>query len=244
MLNKNELEKIVINSVEELKAFKEQDLNDKYLVLNVTVKNIKLGTLEGCVVEGSGVVCKKLSRCNLYDVQYTYADEIYLSVLQRCKKVQCGDIEDNYSIKASQFFGCEEITIDDAVVEDCLFDNFKIMFPTSTTMDKCIISNVTCENDCVISMEDGELTNISFENVDLRNGSYLIEGYGNPWVENSVFVNIRTSREDYEIFHMEEIKGKIFKKKVEYSFVDQKSCSGLELIPILNSIKPGGSENE
>ena len=244
MLNKNELEKIVINSVEELKIIEGMDLNDKYLVMNTSVKNIKLGTLEGCIIEGGDIVCQKLSRCNLYDVSYTYADEIYLSVLQRCKKVQCGGIEDNYSIKASRFFGCGEITVDDAMVEDCIFDNFKIMFPTSTTMDNCIVSNVTCENDCVISMEDGELKNISFENIDLRNGSYLIEGYGNPWVENSVFVNIRTSREDYEIFHMEETKGKIFKKKVEYSFVDEESCSGLDLIPILNSIKPGGDKNE
>ena len=111
-------------------------------------------------------------------------------------------------------------------------------------MDNCIIANIICEDDCAISMEDGELTNISFENIELRNGSYLIEGYGNPWVENSVFINIRTSREDSEIFHMEETKGKIFKKKVEYSFVDEESCSGLELIPILNSIKLGGNDNE
>ena len=244
MLDKNELKKMVINSVEDLKPFEGQDLADKYFVMNRTVKSVKLGTLEGCIIEGGSIICKKLSRCNLYDVQYTYADEIYLSVLQRCKKVKCGGIEDNYSIKASQFFGCGEITIDDATVEDCIFDDFEIMFPTSTTMDNCIIANIICENDCAISMEDSDFTNISFENIELRNGSYLIEGYGNPWVENSVFMNIRTSREDCEIFHMEETRGKIFKKKVEYSFVDEDSCSGLELIPIFSSIKPGGSANE
>jgi hypothetical protein len=47
-----------------------------------------------------------------------------------------------------------------------------------------------------------------------------------------------------EIFHMEETKGKIFKKKIEISFVDEESCSGLELIPILNAIKPGGNDDE
>ena len=244
MLNKNELEKIVINSLEDLKAFEEQDLNDKHLILNITSKNIKLGTLDGCIIDGGGIVCKKLSGCNLYDVSYTYADEIYLSVLQRCKKVKCGGIEDNYSIKESQFFGCEEITIDDAMVEDSIFDSFETLLLTSTTMNNCIIVNSICENDCVISMEDGEITNTSFENIELRNDSYLIEGYGNPWVKNSVFVNVRTSRKDYAIFHMEETKGIIFKKKVEFSFVDEDSCSGLELTPILNSIKNGGNDNE
>ena len=140
--------------------------------------------------------------------------------------------------------GCEEITIDEATVEDCIFDGFETLFPTSTRMDNCIIANVICENDCAISMEDGELTNISFENIDLKHDSYLIEGYGNPWVENSVFVNICTSREDYEIFHMEETKGKIFKKKVEFRFVDEDSCSGLELIPILSGLETGGKNNE
>lgn len=230
MLNKNELEKIVINSAEELKVFEGQDLNGKYLVLNEIIKDIKLGTLEDCVIEGGGLVCKKLSRCNLYEVSYTYADEIYLSVLQRCKKVQCGSIEDNHSIKASQFFCCGDILIDDATVEDCVFDNFEMISPTCTTMSNCIIANIVCDKECVINMEDGELTNISFENIELRNGSYLIDGYGNPWVEKSVFANIRTSREDHKIFHMEETRGKIFKKKVEFSFVDEESCCGLDLI--------------
>ena len=81
MLDKNELEKIVINSMEDLKTFEGQDLADKYFVMNRTVKSVKLGTLEGCIIEGGSIICKKLSRCNLYDVQYTYADEIYLSVL-------------------------------------------------------------------------------------------------------------------------------------------------------------------
>ena len=234
MLNKNELEKIVINSPEELRPFEGKDLTGKYIVMSVTVKDIKLGSLEGCVIEGGGIVCAKLSRCNIYDTDHTYADEIYLSIFQRCKSITCGGLDEGYSVKASQFLNCGEILVYDAAVEDCIFDNFRIMFPTNVEMSNCIISNITCEEDWAISMEDGEFSNISFENIDLKNDSYLIEGYGSPWVGDSVFVNVRTSREDYELFHMEETKGKIFKKKVEYSFVDEDTCSGLELIPFFS----------
>ena len=239
MLNKNELEKIVINSEQDLKAFEGQNLKGKYLILNDVIKSIKLGSLEGCIVEGGGIVCKKMSGCNICDTIYTYADEIHLSLFQRCKEVQCGDYDEDYSIKASRFFECGRISVNDAKITDCIFDNFDILFLTTTNMDNCIISNIICKEECVISMEDGELTNISFENIDLKNDSYLIEGYGNPWVENSVFVNIRTTRDDYEIFHMEEIRGKIFKKKVEFSFVDEDTCSGLDLIPIFSTMQNG-----
>ena len=47
MLNKNELEKIVINSAEELKHFEGQNFTGKYLILKAVAKNTKLGTLEG-----------------------------------------------------------------------------------------------------------------------------------------------------------------------------------------------------
>ena len=79
-------------------------------------------------------------------------------------------------------------------------------------------------------MEDGEISEVSFENIELRNDTYLIEGYGVPWVGESVFVNIRTSREDKELFHMEEETGIIFKKTKEIQFVDEYSCTGLDLV--------------
>lgn len=100
-------------------------------------------------------------------------------------------------------------------------------------MKSCLIQNIVCENDCAISMEDGEISEVSFENIDLRNDSYLVEGYGVPWVGESVFMNIRTSREDKELFHMEEETGIIFKKRKEFQFVDEFSAQGLILLRVL-----------
>ena len=50
---------------------------------------------------------------------------------------------------------------------------------------------------------------------------------GDVWVESCSFENICTDRKDRERFLCEETVGKIFKKKVQFSIVDQASCKGL-----------------
>ena len=234
MLNKNNLEKITVNSTEDLAPFKGKDLTDKYLVLNTIVKDIKLGTLDKCVIEGGGISCQKLTGCNLFDVGYVYADEINFSILQRCVEIRLGDIAEGYKLTTSQFFHCKTILITDATVEDCIFNDFSLLSLTSTNMCNCIVADVVCKDVCAISMEDGEISDVSFENIELRNDAYLIEGFGSPWVEDSVFFNIRTSRKDKRLFCLENVTGKVFKKNTNICFVDEESCSGLLFIADLD----------
>lgn len=51
---------------------------------------------------------------------------------------------------------------------------------------------------------------------------------GDVRVESCSFENICTERKDRELFFFEETVGKIFKKKVQFSIVDEASCKGLD----------------
>lgn len=224
------LEKIIIETEAELKKYEGQNLNNKHLIINFDSENIKLGTLENCQIEGKKLICKKLVKCKLFKMEKVYADKLHLAKFSQCKEIRIGDYSEDNKISASMFFDCDTIMLTDADVDDCIFKNFKTLYLTNCIMENGLVAAIECENDCAISMEDGSISDVSFENISLKNDSYLIEGFGEPWIENCVFLNVRTSREDKEIFHQEETKGKIFKRKKEYSFVDEESCSGLNLI--------------
>lgn len=230
MTNKIELERITISKPEDTRAYENESIKDKHITILSKAWDTKFKHLENCTVEGGNVVCESMYKAKFVNVEKVCADNVIFSIFENCKSVQIGDIDEGYKAETSQFFNCGTINITDANVEDCIFNNFETMYLTNTSMESCLVQNITCDGDCAISMEDGKMSDISFENVELRNDSYLVEGYGAPWVEDSVFLNIRTSRNDRELFHQEETKGLIFKKKKEYCFVDENSCDGLKLV--------------
>lgn len=227
------MERITISTMAEALRYRNEKVSDKHIEILSTAWDTKFGSLENCVIEGGNVNCKSMCKAKFRGAGKVYADEVIFSVFENCKEVQIGEYDEGYKAETSQFFNCGEITINEASVKDCIFNKFEILNLTNTTMKSCLVQNIVCENDCAICMEDGEISEVSFENIELRNDTYLIEGYGEPWVEDSVFLNIRTSRDDRELFHQEEIKGLIIKKKKEYCFVDEASCSGLDLVTVL-----------
>ena len=224
------MEKLTISTEAEALRYKNEKVSDKHIEILSTAWNTKFGSLENCVIDGGNVICKSMYKAKLRGAGKVYADEVIFSVFENCKEVQIGEYDEGYKAETSRFFNCGEITINEASVKDCIFNNFETLYLTNVEMKSCLIQNVVCEKDSVIDMEDGEISEVSFENIELRNDTYLIEGYGVPWVGESVFVNIRTSREDKELFHMEEETGIIFKKTKEFQFVDEYSCTGLDLV--------------
>lgn len=227
MLNKIELEKIIINSEEELKQFEGENIANKHLIINEMIKTVKLGNLENCIVEGTVIICDKLTDCNVQNIADVYCCSAESTKFDGCYKIQFGDIDEKYNISNCTFLCCRKIIVNDADITDCSFDRIGTIFLTNSDMAKSIITDVRCEAECVISMEDGELSAVTFENIELYNASFLIEGYGEPWIENCSFVNVSTSRNDKDLFHQEETKGILFKRTKEYSFVDEESCTGL-----------------
>ena len=139
------------------------------------------------------------------------------------------EFEEGASIEDCIFENCGRVTVGECEVKSCIFTDVEILSRNSNFTD-CTFNKIVCHDDCVISMEDGEISGCSFENIKLFEDSYLIEGFGDAWVEKCEFKDIQTERDDHEIFHMEEEAGFIIKRKKEYSFVDEGSCKGLNRI--------------
>ena len=231
---KDELLKIVVNCAEDFAPYHGKDISDRHIIMNCADTGCVPAAVEGCVIEGGTLTCRKLSRTKLINMESVSADELHLCMFLSCRKVQCGDYDEGYKAEACQFFHCSEISINYAAVEDCIFNDFEILFLTGTCIHNCLFSEITCNNDCAISMEDGEISESCFEHIKLLNDSYLIDGIGDAYVNESVFADIRTERDDREIFRMEEERGFIIKKTKEFSFVDEDTCRGLDLITDLD----------
>ena len=234
MPNKKDLEKMVINSEKDLMSLHGQDLQNKHLLIKGDVKDIKFKTLKGCIIEGGHLICEKISECSVQNADYVYADVVDKSKFYKCNRIRLGDADSHNPITESIFINCTTIELEDVKAIGCTFSDFETLYITWTDLHNCTISDVVCHNDCAIVMEDGEISNCTFTNIKLRNGSYLIEGYGNPWVETSVFEDISTAKPDKELFHLEETKGIIFKRKKEYCFTDEDSCLGLDQVKLLS----------
>ena len=130
------------------------------------------------------------------------------------------------------FEDCGSIAFDECRIDSCSFVRIDNIFSARSHFTNSKFKELACENDMIISLEDSEISHCSFENVELREDSYLCDGVGTSWIEYSDFSNIRTSREDKEIVICEETVGKIFKRKQQFDIVDD-TCTGLDCIAFL-----------
>ena len=151
------------------------------------------------------------------------------------------EFEEGTSVEDCVFENCGDITFDESKAENCIFTDVDTIFSTRSNFKNCKFKDIVGDRGCAISMEDGEITGCSFENIKLMDEAYLIEGYGEAWVENCTFKDIQTTREDRKLFIMEEERGFIIKKKKQFCFVDDESCSGLDQVRYIDGevdVKP------
>lgn len=89
-----------------------------------------------------------------------------------------------------------------------------------------------CDSDSPIFMEDGKISLCNFNDMELRNGAYLCESFGNDCkVEYCTFTNCRTDREDRKLFHGEKsVKKLLGKKAVENNIVDEETQKALRCV--------------
>lgn len=135
---------------------------------------------------------------------------------------------DDLLVKNCTFENCNTVYFSDCKVEDCAFCGVQTIYADRTPLAGSDFTNLRCDNDCVLCLEDSNMSFCTFKNVELTNEAYLISGVGDVWIENCNFENIRTDRTDRELFFCEETVGKIFKKKVLFCITDTASCKGLE----------------
>lgn len=140
------------------------------------------------------------------------------------------DFEEGTLIEDCVFEDCGTISFDECRIENCSFVRVDTIFSARSNFTNSKFKELVCENDMVISLEDSEISHCRFEDVELREDSYLCDGIGTTWIEHSSFSNIRTSREDKEIIICEETVGKIFKRKKQFCIIDEDTCIGLSEI--------------
>ena len=137
---------------------------------------------------------------------------------------------DDLRLEECVFENCHTVYFADCKVNNCHFDNIQTIYVDRSPVSGCEFTNLLCDNDCVICLEDSEVSYCTFKDVVLTNEAHLVSGVGDVWVESCSFENICTDRKDRELFFCEETVGKIFKKKVQFSIVDEASCKGLDQV--------------
>lgn len=139
---------------------------------------------------------------------------------------------DGSEIRDSTFTDCKDIIANSGYIRNCNFIHVNSVQALAADVDSCHFRRI--ENDSeyggCIYIEDCKITHCSFDDVELRNGSYLIEGVGDTCVEYCQFTNCRTTRDDLEICHSEIETGKLRKRKVEVDILRDDTCTGLDQI--------------
>ena len=108
----------------------------------------------------------------------------------------------------------EGVTAQSADIDSCKFQ--KLRYDT--------------EDEGVVVIEDCKVTHCSFDDVELRNGSYLIDGIGDACVEYCQFSNCRTDQVDGEICRGKIETGKWRKRWIEVDILRDDTCTGLDTI--------------
>ncbi len=140
------------------------------------------------------------------------------------------EFEEGTLIEDCIFEDCGTITFNECRIENCSFSRIEFIYSTDDCFSNSKFSKLVCDDDMLISLENTEITHCSFDDVELREDSYLCDGVGTAWIEHCSFSNIRTSREDKEIIISEQTVGKIFKRKEQFCIVDEETCTGLDSI--------------
>ena len=137
---------------------------------------------------------------------------------------------DDLILEDCAFEDCHTVYFSDCKVNNCQFYGVETVYADRTPIEGCDFEHLRCDNDCVLCLEDSEISFCTFNDVELTNEAYLVNGVGDVWIESCSFENISTDRSDRELFFCEETVGKIFKKKVQFCIADTESCSGLDKV--------------
>lgn len=132
------------------------------------------------------------------------------------------------------FENCADLCFEGCGIKGCTFRNVWAL-----TMQDCDVENTRFEKLRgdeveIISLEESTLSHCAFEDIELKNGAYLGEGYGSALVDFCSFKNVRTDRADGKLFHCAKTRGKLFKRARELSIVDEDSCTGLDEVEIVD----------
>ena len=173
----------------------------------------------------------KIENCTFKNI----TGKIDVDTITDCSFTGCADIG-GVDISGSTFTDCKSVTADGGYFKNCDFIRVKGISALDSDIENCRFQKIRgdVEDDGVVFLDDGKVTHCSFDDVELRNSSYLIKGFGNSCVECCQFTNCRTDREDLAICHGEVETGKLRKRWVEVDILDESTCSGHDAVEQLD----------
>lgn len=109
---------------------------------------------------------------------------IEADTISNCSFTGCASIE-SPDIIGSTFTDCKSITANSGCFRDCDFIHVGDVSALSSDVDSCRFKNIENdkEDEGVIFLKDCKITHCSFDDVELRNNSYLVDGIGDACVE-------------------------------------------------------------
>lgn len=159
--------------------------------------------------------------------------KIEVNTIAGCSFTGCAYVSGT-KISSSTFTDCGSVSSENegGYIRSCDFIHVKAVFATWSDIDSCQFQKIRgdTEDDGVIFITDCKITHCSFDDVELQNGSYLVEGLGDVCVEYCQFTNCRTDRDDLEICRGKIETGKLRKKTIEVDILDDDTCTGLDQI--------------
>ena len=163
--------------------------------------------------------------------------KIEVNTISGCSFTGCAYVS-GAKISSSIFTDCGSVSSENegGCIRNCDFIHVEAVFATWSDIDSCRFKKIQCalEGEGAIFIEDCKITHCSFDDVELRNGSYLVEGAGDACIEYCQFNNCLTDRDDLEICHSEIETGKLRKKKIEVDILRDDTCTGLDKIERLD----------
>ena len=154
-----------------------------------------------------------------------------------CSFTGCANIESEI-ISGSTFTDCGSISVNSETgyIRNCDFVHVQFVYSAFADITDCRFQKLenSSKDEGMINVEDSTVAHCSFDDVELRNGSYLIEGVGNASIEFCKFTNCRTDRENMAICCGKVLTGKIQKRWIEVDILDENSCTGQDEVENLN----------
>lgn len=134
--------------------------------------------------------------------------KICVAAIEKCSLTGCKDISGG-QIDDSAFADCEKIDVyDGGHIRNCDFTRVSRISSVKADIDSCRFQKIQneSEDEGVIFVKKSRIIHCTFDDIELKNNSYLIDGVGDSSVVDCQFTNCRTDRADSEICRMNRTK--------------------------------------
>ena len=134
----------------------------------------------------------------------------------------------NLILRNCTFENCNNISVEEGKVVACTFKNTTGICFTETDVKKSAFCDVSFDDMQLIEITDANITQCTFANIEVEDEDAIIcDAIGDVEVDHCHFENITADKDIPDLFMYIGVEG-VFKRRVEYSVLDEDSCTGID----------------